>query len=520
MLSVLLKRALLRRGLTFALLLLLTQIQAFAQCSSIIDLNGWAEQGPPANGTWNVNAAGTSVTQTINSYPTFFVSPQEFINVRITGTLQTTGTDDDFIGFAIGYRNPIGGAGSVFPVETWLFDWKRGTQTVNGANILMGQYLSQINGNFDLTIHGPEFWGHQNQNGFNVVASNTGPGTGWAVGTVYNFELTYLSSQLTIAINGDTIFDVPGCYEPGRFGFYNYSQGPTVYSNFAYELIPEFNITAPSVCLGDSAEFQYVSDTCSSSMLTNSVVASWRWDFGDGDTSALASPSHLYGAIGTYNVTLVVTDNFGCPDSVTRQITIVDCPVPVMYSYFEVRPDEQDAFLEWETFSESENTGFEIWRSENGQDYQQVGWVVATKRNAEGTFHYQFRDTEVRSGTTYYYRLHQIDLNGQANLSEVRQVTMASDYFAEITAFPNPTKGVVRLQLPRTDALEEDGLVTMELYNLAGRRQEVKVSTLFTSQMLELAVDLSPLPVGIYIAKVYQGNLPLGVVKLLRANKD
>ncbi|MEM1000663.1 MAG: PKD domain-containing protein [Bacteroidota bacterium] len=326
--------------------------EAFGQCSSIIDLNAWTEQGPPVNGTWNVNPTGTTVTQTINSFPTFFVSPQEFINVRITGTLQSTGTDDDFIGFAIGYRNPLGGTGSVYPVETWLFDWKRGTQTVGGNTVQLGQYLSQINGNFDLTVHSAEFWGHQSQNGFNVVASNTGPGTAWAVNAVYNFELTYLSSRLVIAINSDTIFDVPGCFEPGRFGFYNYSQGGTVYANFAYELIPDFTMNTFSVCLGDSAEFQYVSDTCSSSLLTNSVVGNWRWDFGDGDTSALASPAHLYDTLGTYDVTLVVTDNFGCQDSVTRPVTVNTCALPVSYHYFEVRAEGPAARLEWETFSE------------------------------------------------------------------------------------------------------------------------------------------------------------------------
>jgi hypothetical protein len=497
-------------------LLLLCQAEVLGQCSSIIDLNAWAEQGPPANGTWNVNAPGTIVTQTINSYPTFFVSPQEFINVRITGTLQSTGSDDDFIGFAIGYRNPIGGVGSVFPVETWLFDWKRGTQTVGGYTVQMGQYLSQINGNFDLTIHGPEFWGHASQNGFNVVASNTGPGTAWAVNAVYNFELTYLSSRMVVAINGDTIFDVPGCYEPGRFGFYNYSQGPTVYSNFAYELIPDFTMTTFSVCLGDSSEFQYISDTCSSSLLTNSVVASWRWDFGDGDTSALASPAHLYDTLGTYNVTLVVTDNFGCRDSITLPTTVNICPLPVRFSYFEVRADGPAALLEWETFSESGNKGYEIWRSEDAQNYEQVGWVPAANGNTIDATSYRFRDRDVRSGPTYFYRLHQIDQNGQAHRTEVREFTLPPGIQAGMSAYPNPTSDVVRLRLALSEELSTDAEITLELLDIAGIRQEVKVTSTLTAHDLEVLVDLGALPVGIYLAKVWLGDLEMGVVKLLK----
>jgi PKD repeat protein len=39
--------------------------------------------------------------------------------------------------------------------------------------------------------------------------------------------------------------------------------------------------------------------------------ATWRWDFGDGGTSADRNPSHTYARAGTYGVTLTVTNAFG-----------------------------------------------------------------------------------------------------------------------------------------------------------------------------------------------------------------
>jgi len=52
----------------------------------------------------------------------------------------------------------------------------------------------------------------------------------------------------------------------------------------------------------------------------------FNWDFGDGTTSTLVNPSHIYPGPGTYTVTLVVSDASGCytPDSVTFDVEIGD----------------------------------------------------------------------------------------------------------------------------------------------------------------------------------------------------
>lgn len=44
-------------------------------------------------------------------------------------------------------------------------------------------------------------------------------------------------------------------------------------------------------------------------------ISSYLWDFGDGNSSTAANPSHTYAAAGSYNVNLTVTDNGGAQDS-------------------------------------------------------------------------------------------------------------------------------------------------------------------------------------------------------------
>jgi PKD repeat protein len=47
-------------------------------------------------------------------------------------------------------------------------------------------------------------------------------------------------------------------------------------------------------------------------------IASWHWDFDDGQSSSDQNPSHSYGTAGAYHVTLTVTDNDGASNSKTH----------------------------------------------------------------------------------------------------------------------------------------------------------------------------------------------------------
>ncbi|HYC29405.1 MAG TPA: PKD domain-containing protein, partial [Chitinophagaceae bacterium] len=53
------------------------------------------------------------------------------------------------------------------------------------------------------------------------------------------------------------------------------------------------------------------------SISTGQAVQGYLWKFGDGTTSNAAAPTHVYQNAGNYNITLVVTMEGGCKDSIT-----------------------------------------------------------------------------------------------------------------------------------------------------------------------------------------------------------
>ena len=56
--------------------------------------------------------------------------------------------------------------------------------------------------------------------------------------------------------------------------------------------------------------------------LSGGSIGSYRWTFGDGQTSTQALPSHVYQSTGTFTTTLIVTDNLGNKASNFAKVTV------------------------------------------------------------------------------------------------------------------------------------------------------------------------------------------------------
>ncbi len=205
--------------------------------SQPIDLTTWQQEGSPENGNWVVSPDGSSVLQTINGIPTFFVSPDNFIDTEIKGKFGVASPgnwDDDWIGFVFGYQSPIAANGDELNnLNFLLFDWKQNGGISRGNE---GFSLIKVDGNF--TNLDATFWRRSPTPEFEFLATNYGSNKGWRDNTEYDFTLLYQSNRIKIDIDGSTIFDIEGEFEPGRFGFYNHSQEYVGYSGLTQKPAP------------------------------------------------------------------------------------------------------------------------------------------------------------------------------------------------------------------------------------------------------------------------------------------
>lgn len=101
--------------------------------------------------------------------------------------------------------------------------------------------------------------------------------------------------------------------------------------------------------------------------------------------------------------------------------------------------------LEWATVSEVGTRSFEIERSSDGVQFEKIGEVAASG-NSSGLRQYRFTDDKLYS-KKYYYRLKQIDIDGQYKFSRIILLS-GKDTDKSITVIPNPviSKAVVLFQ--------------------------------------------------------------------------
>ncbi len=155
-----------------------------------------------------------------------------------------------------------------------------------------------------------------------------------------------------------------------------------------------------------------------------------------------------------------------CSDNVFLNVggTItISAVVPVEFVDVKAVSLKNKIDLLWSTTSEINNEGFQIQRSEelNFREVRDLGFVEAKLAGAAFN-NYKYTDSDVTENVTYYYRLKQIDLDGQYDYSNVVSGRIASSE-SNLRIYPNPA--TTKLILDSKDQLLEGNI---EIFNSLG----------------------------------------------------
>ncbi|NWF50977.1 MAG: hypothetical protein HXY49_10600 [Ignavibacteriaceae bacterium] len=171
----------------------------------------------------------------------------------------------------------------------------------------------------------------------------------------------------------------------------------------------------------------------------------------------------------------------------------IDQEIPVELISANIIASTNGVLIEWRTASETNNKGFSIERSTDGNEFSEIAFIEG-KGTSTQINSYSYFDNSVKNGL-FYYRLKQIDFNGTYKYLKVLSVDlgMPKNYTLEQN-HPNPFNPVtkIRFQLP----VIAD--VKIILYNSLGQQIDVITDREFTGGIHEVDFNGYDFSSGVY----------------------
>ncbi len=150
--------------------------------------------------------------------------------------------------------------------------------------------------------------------------------------------------------------------------------------------------------------------------------------------------------------------------------------------------------ITWSTASESNNYGFEIQRSQNiNSNFKTIGFVRGKGTSTELN---EYRFVDISVGTsTYYYRLLQIDSNGNHSILNTIRIDMTLPFKVHLNQnFPNPFNNTTTISYN----LPEKSDVQLIIYDLTGKKINSLIRENQTSGYYNIVWNASGLASGHY----------------------
>jgi len=180
-------------------------------------------------------------------------------------------------------------------------------------------------------------------------------------------------------------------------------------------------------------------------------------------------------------------------------------PLPVSLLSFSAQYQDNHVNLNWGTASEQNNDYFGVERSTDAANWTNIGQV-----EGHGTTNItnNYSDIDNLAGIVpsgnIYYRLKQVDFNGDFTYSMVRSVTI-NNPVPVVSTYPNPANSILNVNWTSNS----DNNVVLKLMNSSG--VNVYEQNVSGKGVMQKQIDMSALPTGLYFVQLI-GCPDIGVV--------
>ena len=173
-------------------------------------------------------------------------------------------------------------------------------------------------------------------------------------------------------------------------------------------------------------------------------------------------------------------------------VTNSSSPLPVELGSFNGVAHKNFNRLLWTTFSEVNNSGFDIEKSVDGIHFIKIGFIKGAGTSTS-QHDYEFDDFDLTAGVLFY-RLKQIDFNGMFSYSEAIKIKRTANLSDSFLIYPNPANDFITVE----SAEKEDALTKIKMTDTRGQ----VVYTKELQQEQNTRIDISDFAEGIYFLEV------------------
>jgi hypothetical protein len=131
----------------------------------------------------------------------------------------------------------------------------------------------------------------------------------------------------------------------------------------------------------------------------------------------------------------------GINNSTTLRFTTTT-PLPAQWNSVNASAVNGKIKVDWSTTNESNASRYEVERSVNGVSFTTIGSVAAN--NTPGDHQYSFEDASVTKGSTYFYRVKLVDIDGKQSRSAVVSAAISGGIKQGLMIHGNPRGGALQ----------------------------------------------------------------------------